>query len=155
MTVAEAGAAVKRDIKEVHGFFVEWFNGSCPNTDTEFDSRLTARLAPEFRIVMPGGMTLAGVQLLERLRSGYGSNPEFRIELRDVCVLAVPESDRTYLAIYEEWQKAARNSEPRDNGRVTSAVFIANDDSPNGVVWFHAHETWLPQTRIAAERFNF
>ena len=41
---------------------------------------------------------------------------------------------------YEEWQEV--DGETR--GRLSTAVFGAREGRPNGVVWLHLHEVWLP-----------
>ncbi len=59
------------------------------------------------------------------------------------------------LATYEEWQKGALNSKPPNNGRVSSAVFLKDRSRPNGLMWLHVHETWLPEAVVSADPFSF
>ncbi len=144
--------AIEREIEEIHTFFESWFNGARPQTDRVFDE-LESRLHADFHIVMPSGDLLTRSQLLAALRRGWGTNPKFRIRTR--LLYWKPSGVGTWLAVYEEWQKAARNSAPANNGRVTSAVFIPADSAPNRVAWLHAHETWLPAAAVAAAAFDF
>ena len=47
------------------------------------------------------------------------------------------------LMTYEEHQ----NWTGGDSHRLSSVLFVAKPDAPNGVGWFHLHEVWLPETQ--------
>lgn len=151
----EARASIETDILEMHRFFEDWFTGRCPDDDETFERGVARRLAPAFRIVMPGGTMLDRDGLLGALRAGHGVNGEFRIEIRDVAGRYLDTGHGLVLATYVEWQSDAVNSVPPDNGRMSSAVFERHAGAPNGFRWVHVHETWLPAATIAAEPFGF
>jgi hypothetical protein len=54
----------------------------------------------------------------------------------------VAEQGGLVLATYEEWQRQADGS---GSGRLSSVVFRQQPGTPNGLLWLHVHETWLPQ----------
>jgi hypothetical protein len=43
------------------------------------------------------------------------------------------------LATYEEWQKI----EGKVTTRISSVLFQNSNITPNGLLWFHVHETWI------------
>lgn len=132
-------AQVEREVVELHAFFVEWFGGRCPNDDATYEGRLAARLSDDFFYVMPGGESLTRETLLTQLRAGYGRNPAFGIEVRDIRVRF--EDASAVLATYEERQTGARNSAQSDNRRLSTVLFVRDGTQ---LRWHHIHETWLP-----------
>jgi hypothetical protein len=108
-----AGAAVATPVEieiiDLHRFFVQWFSGACEDSDHLFEQRLVSRFASDFQIITPGGALLEGAALWSAMRSAWGSNPGFKIEIRDVCERRV-STTRLVIASYEEWQKNALES---------------------------------------------
>jgi hypothetical protein len=151
---ATSPSPVAREILELHEFFVDWFTGACAKSDAEFDRRFTSHFDPAFHIVLPGGLMLPGAALGEGLKQAHGSNPAFRIRIRDLRERAVPGTE-VVIATYEEWQKHALNSEPVNNARLSSATLRLAPNAPNGVLWLHLHESWLPPGRLSADAFDF
>ncbi len=141
---------VTREIKGLHEFFVDWFTGRTPNTASEFAERFEARFCPDFLIIQPAGEvgTLAG--LTGAIRQNYGCSPGFAIAIRRVNVRW--RHGDVVLATYEEWQRNARKSNPPDNGRTATVVFVDRGDC---LQWLHVHETWLPPQVMAAGPFDF
>lgn len=142
------------EVRALHECFVAWFNGACEASDAWFDAHFRCRLAEDFAIVLPGGGRLAREALLADLRAAHGSNPVFRIQVRDVRARALA-GGAVWLVTYEEWQRNARRSTPPDNGRLTSAVMVPAAGCPYGLKWVHVHETWLPAEVVAADPFDF
>jgi hypothetical protein len=72
------------EIEKLHEFFVGWFNGSLPESafETDFIDRFTDKLV----YILPGGRRLGLDDLVPAIRDGYASNPNFRIEIREVQV---------------------------------------------------------------------
>ena len=83
------------------------------------------------------------------IRSGYGSNPDFRIAIRNVKVCRV--LDQYILATYEVWQRNARASKTPDNARIATALF----ENAERLRWLHIHETWMPASCVTADSFDF
>jgi hypothetical protein len=142
--------AVSVEIEALHTFFVSWFGGQQPSSESGFETGLTSRLDKDFILIQPSGATLDRDELLTAIQSGYGSNPEFRIAIRAVVIRRV--FDTLVLATYEEWQRNAKASQPSDNGRVASVLFRRDHDR---LRWLHVHETWLPRDMMEAGCYDF
>jgi len=140
-------SAVRTEVEALHEFFVGWFSGAL--NASVFDTEFLPRFAPDFHIVPPAGTLMNLGQITEAIRSARDTNAEFRIAIRNVTVRA--QFDGHILATYEEWQRNALASQPRDNGRI--ATVILRDTRP--LQWLHVHETWLPNDVMAAGPYDF
>ena len=149
VTDSPNAAAVRAEVEALHRFFVAWFSGSCANDRGLFERELLQRLDAAFILVPPAGIVLTRDELTKSISSGYGSNPDFRITIRNLNVRRVWK--RHLLATYEEWQRNARASTPPDNGRVATVLFAIE----NGLRWLHVHETWLPEPVMRAGPYDF
>jgi hypothetical protein len=138
---------VRTEIESLHGFFVGWFSGALPSA--EFESGFLARFDPAFLLVPPAGTLLDLEQLANGVRSAHATNPDFRIAIRNVEVRRM--FDGHILATYEEWQRNALASTPRDNARIATVLFL--DVRP--LRWLHIHETWLPESIARAGPYDF
>lgn len=136
--------ACVREIEDLHGFFEAWFVGSLPETEQAF-ARFEQVLAETFVIIGPGGLEFDRSGILERVRQGYGSKAsgEFALWIENVRLRECGE-DRC-LATYEEWQRSGDTT----RGRISTVVFGARSDAPNGVEWRHLQETWLAASEAA------
>ena len=65
--------------------------------------------------------------------------PPFRIWIEGFQLRLV--SGNLALATYEEWQEV----EGQVTARLSSALFQRKENTPNGLVWLHVHETRLPK----------
>ncbi len=139
--------AITAEVVDLHVFFVDWFSGRA--SPEVFDSRLAPALHEQLHYILPGGQLLTRDQLLTGLRGAHGTNPDFRIAIRDVEVRFTPGD--TVLATYTEWQRGAKASKPSDNARRSTALITR--EAP--FVWLHLHETWLPEEARAAGSFDF
>lgn len=142
------------EVIDLHRFFEDWFGGYCENSEEVFAERLLSRMHKDFNIILPGGMMIFGAHFWPEFRKLYGSNPDFHISIRAVEQKPLAGGP-VYLVTYQEWQRNALQSKPQDNGRLSSAVFVDDADAPNGIKWFHVHETWLPDAVIAAEPYDW
>jgi len=149
---------VRREIVEMHRFFVDWFNDP-GMPDPAFERRFAARLAPDFGMIVPSGEWLTRETVTDWIRDAKGERPGHRIEIRNVALLP-PSGARLVLARYEEWQAApdSRSAliatvalEPEGPGRLDTGERA----TPGGYLWRHVHETTLPESRIAADPFDF
>lgn len=107
------------------------------------------RFDPKFLLVPPSGTALNLETLSQAVYTRHGSNPDFRIAIRQVSIRH--ESDQYVLATYEEWQKNALASTPANNGRIATVVFKFDGK----LTWLHVHETWLPQSVMGSEPYDF
>jgi len=140
-------AKLRKDVEDLHAFFVGWYNASLP--ENAFESEFMARLDPGFTIIMPSGVRLDHKTLVSSMRGSYGKKPGFRIEIRNVRVVHVTESSA--VAQYEEWQRNDHESPGSGSGRVSTVIFSLGDE----LQWLHVHETWLPEDIVAADHFDF
>ena len=146
--------ALAQEVIDLHRFFEDWFGGYCENGEQAFRQGLQERMHENFNIIMPGGMMIYGADFWPEFRKLYGSNPDFHISIRGLRRQPLV-SDSIYLVNYQEWQRNALQSTPQNNGRLSSALFVAAQDAPNGVKWFHVHETWLPEGVMTAEAYDW
>ena len=138
---------VRREVEDLHAFFVGWFGGTLD--ESAFDERFVPRFSPELVFVPPAGQLLGLSELSEGIRSGHGTNPRFRVEIRNVQIHHVFEGH--VVATYEEWQRNALASTPPDNGRRATVLFGVGD----ALLWKHIHETWVPPEEMAAGPYDF
>lgn len=138
---------VRHEIEELHVFFTDWFNGTIDPSALE--TRLLARLAPEFVVVPPNGSLMTVKDLAGSIRQGHGANPDFRIQIRDVTVRF--NAGDHVVATYTEWQTGARNSDHARNARISTVLLKMGDP----IQWLHLQETWLPEAVRAADPFDF
>ena len=144
---------IGREIEALHEFFVEWFAGTCERSDALFESAMGPRLSDGFVLIQPSGKRFDRNGIMAAIASGYGNNPTFRIAIRNLVVC--DQGAGWVLVTYEEWQRNALNSEPSDNGRVSTALFHQTPTAPGGLLWQHVHETWLPTEVMAAGPYDF
>jgi hypothetical protein len=104
---------VRDEVVRLHDFFTGWFSGVLPED-----------------------------ALLNGLRAAHGSNPDFRIEIRDTRLLGDWPDCGLVLAGYVEAQFGARNTTPPDNLRRATVLF---ERGAKGLIWRHVHETAMPQ----------
>ncbi len=138
---------VQDEIESLHQFFCAWFRGGL--AENAFEEGFLSRFSSNLVFIPPAGRFLQLNDLGTLIRSGYASNPEFRIQIRGVTVHRV--FDGFILATYEEWQRNARASQPANNGRIATVLFSAGKQ----LKWTHIHETWLPAEVIASEPYDF
>lgn len=136
------GAESRREVTELHAFFVEWFNAALEESDEVF-SRVESALHHDFSMVLPSGSTIDRASTLEQIRSAHGSadcDRPSRIEIVDM----VTQFDDTDVAVvsYEERQFAG---DVLQNRRTSSAFFVAASGAPSGVQWRRLHETLLAE----------
>ena len=137
----------RQEIEVLHEFFVGWFSGALP--ESEFEPAFLSRFDPDFILIPPAGSQKGLEDLASAVRSARATNPDFRIEIRQVVVRRV--LDQHILATYEEWQRNALASTPPDNARTATVLF----ENTNPLRWLHVHETWLPAPVAAAGPFDF
>ena len=140
-------SVVREEVETLHRHFVGWFTGALD--EEQFEACVVSRLDPGMLFVSPEGAVLEFEALVAALRQGHGTNPDFRIAIRDVTVRAQSESH--VVATYQEWQRNARASAAPNNARITTAVFAAGPP----LRWLQVHETWLPADVAAAGPYDF
>ena len=139
MSLGEDCAA---EVRSLHAFFAEWFTGERPRTNEEL-ARLEAALGADFELCGPDGHVADRSAVIDAVEAGHGAAADGGAPDRiDIEALEVRfERDPVCLVTYEEHQRTAGSW----RGRRSSALFERSTDAPNGVVWRHLHETWLPE----------
>lgn len=130
--LAERG---EREITELHQFFQDWYRGSEAADFQRFDQVL----AEGFSIILPDGRILERAVIVDAVRGQHDSDSQAELEIRNVRLHKIHRN--TAIFTYEEWQGRQGRS-PR--GRLSTVVFAGDQQAPNGLVWLHVHETWLP-----------
>ena len=145
--MSDLESEVRKEIADLHRFFVGWFGGTVDEGDLE--RVLVPRLDDDFFYVTPDGHRLGHDDTVTMLRGGYGKNPEIRIETRDVTIRR--DCGACILVTYTEWQKGARASAKSENARLTTVLLTKE----RPFRWQHIHETWLPEAERAAGSYEF
>lgn len=128
----------EQEIVALHQFFEDWFNAKLPNSEATF-ARFADAMAPDFHIVSPSGALAPREAIVGSLRNAYGAQKGLRIWIENVTVGHIHGD--IAIVMYEEWQQ--KGDDP-PLGRLSTVVFAADTAGPNGVIWLHVHETWLP-----------
>jgi hypothetical protein len=138
---------VRDEIEALHRFFVDWFTGAAPNDAIETD--FLNRFDPDFLLIPSGGTILTLDAFESTLRLSHGTNPDFRIAIRNVTIRR--NLDDCIVATYEEWQRNALASTPPDNARIATVLF----KRARPLRWLHVHETRLPDSIVTAGPYDF
>src|SRR5262245_29942975 len=125
------------EIVGLHDFFQSWLDGTLPPTEAAF-ARLIDATGDEFTLITPAGDVVTREPLLSQLRAAHGSRPGWRM-WTERPQLRFRHGDLT-VATYEEWQQTGDTI----TARISTAVFRDRPGAPNGLIWLHVHETWLP-----------
>ena len=124
------------EIQELHQFFQDWFTGAIAQTEENF-ARVTSGISEQFALIAPDGTLAEYPTVVEWLRGGYRSRPNFRLWTDKIVVRH--QTNGLALATYEEWQEI----DGKINARLSTTLLRAKADAPNGVEWLHVHETWI------------
>lgn len=143
---------IERVILDIHDFFTDWVGGRCPGDADTFRQRALDHISDDLVAIFPAGRTFAKADFEGYMTGIYGSNPDFRIQIRDVQVRHL--SAEMAVANYEEWQRGAKDSDEPNNGRVTTMV-LGNGGADNRLQILQVHETWLPKDVVANGEFDF
>ena len=143
---------VESEIVALHKFLGGWLNGTLDKDDQTFEAGIRSRLAPNFSNIQPAGTFLTGDTLLAQIYDGHGKSPGFDIRIDNVRVIDHHENSARISAVYEEYQKNARNSDRSCNARISTVLF---QEVGQQLTWLHIHETWMPEQNHAPDRFDF
>ncbi len=143
---------IEAAIHEIHDFFTDWVGGRCSGDGDTFKLHALDRLADDLVAIMPGGRSFGKKDFARYMKSIYGSNPDFRIKIRDVRLSH--QSGDLSVVNYQEWQCNAKDSEEPNNGRITTMV--VRDRGMDAIPEIlQVHETWLPKDIVASGNFAF
>ncbi|MEM9175491.1 MAG: hypothetical protein AAGC67_09675 [Myxococcota bacterium] len=142
MSDDEIVRGVTAEIEAFHDFLSAWFRGDVPRDDAAFDANLSSHWPAGMVNIQPAGGAFPGEEILEKIRDGYGTNPDFTISIHAVRLIDVVESGTTsrVVATYVERQRGARQSTPPENDR-RSSVWMEREAGDAVWLWRHLHET--------------
>lgn len=143
---------IESTIHDIHDFFTDWVGGRCPGDDDTFQKNALDRISDDLVVIMPSGRSFGKGDFAGYMKSIYGSNPAFRIKIRDIRVSHLNAD----LAVvnYQEWQRDARDSDEPNNGRLTTMV-LRDRGEDKGPEILQVHETWLPGDIVQTADFAF
>lgn len=145
-------AQIETTIHDISDFFTDWVGGRCPGDVDTFKRNALDRLADDLVVVMPGGRSFGKKDFEGYMKSIYGSNPDFRIKIRDIRLNH--RSGDLGVVNYHEWQRNAKDSDEPNNGRVTTMVVRDRGTGATPEI-LQVHETWLPKDIVASGDFDF
>jgi hypothetical protein len=97
-----------------------------------------------FELVTPDDERLDRAETLSMVREGKERQPPgtFDIDIRNIEVVEQLSHPDVAMVRYEEWQTDETAPERRETGRVSTASFRQEAETPHGVAWTAVHETW-------------
>ena len=125
----------KTEIVKRHDFFVEWFTGRAAEADLQISIRA---FAPDMVMIEPDSNTIGKEAIVGMITGARGKRPT-DFEIRVDMIAASQIADNIALVVYDEHQVI----DGEKSARRSSAVFSADPDAPEGVVWRQLQETWI------------
>lgn len=128
-------ARAQAEVVNRHHFFVEWFTGRA--SEAELKASLRA-FAPDMVMIEPDANTIGTDEITAMITNARGKRPadfEIRVELISARLIG----SEIVAVVYDEHQVIAGAK----SARRSSAVFSADPEAPEGVVWRHLQETWI------------
>ncbi len=121
---------VAQEVRRLHTFFEDWFQGDAQRSIDEFSEALDAR----FFIVTPDGAILSKAEIVDAVERRFGAG-KMGIAIENVEVVDLGE---VAVCRYEEVQE----TEGHGTRRLSTAVLVDARDAPGGFRWMAVHETW-------------
>ncbi|MGJ8571488.1 MAG: nuclear transport factor 2 family protein [Hoeflea sp.] len=128
-------ARAQAEVIKRHDFFVEWFTGRASEADLSASLRA---FAPDMVMIEPDANTIGTKEIAAMITGARGNRPA-GFEIRVEMIAARQISDDVALVVYDEHQVI----DGRKSARRSSAVFSADPEAPEGVVWRQLQETWI------------
>ena len=128
-------ARAQSEVIKRHDFFVEWFTGRASEADLSASLRA---FAPDMVMIEPDANTIRTAEIAAMITGARGKRPA-DFEIRVDLIAARQISDDIALVVYDEHQMI----DGQKSARRSSAVFSADPDAPEGVVWRQLQETWI------------
>lgn len=123
------------EVVRLHDFLAAWFRGEL--AEEEIDNSFADVLHPEFENIQPAGVTLTRDKIVDAIREGQGSNPDFQISIEAPRLLG--SWPGLLLFQYVEYQTGARSSTP-ENRRLSTVLFERDGEK---LIWRYLTEVGL------------
>lgn len=121
------------EVVELHEYFENYLNGKIPADQT---SRMHEVLADAFTIVDPSGAISDKASTIGAISGQHGQLAGLKMWITDLELIA--EAGDLVVGRYVEHQEFGGDR----NRRLSSVVFRAASQTPNGLQWTALHETW-------------
>ena len=128
-------ARAQTEVIKRHDFFVEWFTGRASEADLSASLRA---FAPDMVMIEPDANTIDTEEIAAMITGARGKRPA-DFEIRVDLIAARQLSEDVALVVYDEHQVI----DGQKSARRSSAVFSADPEAPEGVVWRQLQETWI------------
>ena len=128
-------ARAQAEVIKRHDFFVEWFTGRASEDELAISIRA---FAPDMVMIEPDSNTIGTEEIVAMITGARGKRPA-DFEIRVDMITARQISEDIALVVYDEHQVI----DGQKSARRSSAVFSADADAPEGVVWRQLQETWI------------
>lgn len=123
------------EVVRLHDFLGAWFRGEL--FTEEINQSFACFLHPDFENVQPAGVTLTRGKIVDSIREGRGTNPEFQIIIEAPRLLA--SWTDLLLFQYIEYQTGARSTAP-ENRRLSTVLFERDSEK---LIWRYLTEIGL------------
>lgn len=141
----ELRESARQEIRQLHFFFQEWFNGRLPQDEASF-ARFTQVMAEDFSFIAPSANSIDRAGLVQALWQGHGrdlAEGGSRVWTENEQLRPLdPSGQGLWLGVYDEHQ--LQNG--KHSIRRSSVILSPDTAAPLGWVWRHVHETWLQQS---------
>lgn len=136
--------SARQEIRQLHFFFQEWFNGRLPQDEASF-ARFTQVMAADFSFIAPSANAIDRASLVQALWQGHGrdlAEGGSRVWTENEQLRPLdPSGQGLWLGVYDE--HSLQNG--KHSIRRSSVILSPDTAAPLGWVWRHVHETWLQQ----------
>lgn len=128
----------RHEIRELHQFFEDWFNGSIDRSAEAF-GRFESVMNDDFALIGRDGSVTDVDALATQIWDGWGHRADDEAPFRIGCEqFRYHRGDSgLHVASYVERQRAGTE----ENRRRSSALFRDVDGLPNDLEWLHVHES--------------
>eukprot|EP00249_Psilotum_nudum_P023546 c28919_g1_i1 orf=288-1634(+) len=129
--------SARKEVVEFNVFFEKWLKGEVQNNDDTYQ-RLTGVVEKDATMVSHSGKESSFIESLLAARSRHGAMQEKGFVMWVDNIMEHKLAEGVYLVTWQLWEQLA--GEER-KGYFATAIFVAKEGTPNGVVWLHFHET--------------
>ena len=126
----------KKEVEELHRFFVSWYTGALKNSDDQF-CRFKDVMDDGVHFVGPDGSIADRNDLFNWIRESWASysKGEFGIKIKNLKLLH--ETKESGLVTYEEWQ----NIKGKTVILISTVMLRKTENAYNDLEWSHIHVT--------------
>ena len=139
----------EQEVRGFHAFLRDWLAGAVPRTAGTFE-RFSRAMDDGVEVISPLGTVTRRDALVGefealhgRLAADAAATADAGADAFDIWIenfrCRWVRGDHA-MVVYEEWHRRRGAA----SARLSTALFRREEAAPEGVVWLHVHETWLP-----------